>query len=174
MAAIGDSKNSKYVMVITNDSTVFQSDGFVSAFDMFGGRMTEVKNLVSELGKVCNVSMGIISGQFGFIPANYVVMKYDNVPDSKEGYEDLQKRKDFVSAISEACKLFDKVVICVPKDMFAMLMPKLPDNKIIAVTNPIYKDECSKRGWTFYERKGARVGKENAESIIKDVKNIIV
>lgn len=174
MAAIGDANNSKHVMVITNDSTVFLTEKWVSAFEMFGGRMTEVKNLVTELGKVCNVSMGIISGKFGFIPANYVVMKYDDVPDCKEDYEKLQKEKDYVTAIAEASKLFDKVIICVPKDMFSLLIPKLPDNKIIAVTNPIFEDECKKRGWTFYERKGARVGKENAAAIIEDVKNIIV
>jgi len=174
MAVLGDSKKLARVMVITNDSTVFLSDDWVSAFEMFGGRMTEVKNLVTELGKVCNVSMGIISGRFGFIPANYVVMKYDEVPDSKEGYEELQERKDFVSAISEASKFFDKIVICVPKDMFAMIMPGLPSNKVIAVTNPMYEAECRKRGWTFYERKGARVGKENASAIIEDVKNLIV
>lgn len=174
MNVIGDTNKKPHVMVVTNDSTVFLSDGFVSAFEMFGGRMTEVKNLVTELGKVSNVSMGVISGKFGFIPANYVVMKYDEVPDSKEGYEELQKRKDFVSAVAESSKLFDKVVICVPKDMFAMLMPRLPNNRIIAVTNPIFRDECKKRGWIFYERNGARVGKENAAAIVEDVRNIIV
>ena len=93
---VGYKPTTKRILVISNDSTVFLSNGFVSAFEMFGGRLTEVKKLVERLNDVCDVSFAIISGEFGFIPANYVVRKYDRVPACKEEYEDLQRRKDFV------------------------------------------------------------------------------
>lgn len=161
----------KRVLVISNDSTVFLSNGFVSAFEMFGGRLTEVKKLVERIDSIdsCEVSFAIISGRFGFIPANYVVMKYDNVPSCKEDYEKLQEEKDFVGMTKEISRVFDKVVVCVPKDMFAMLIPALPENKVIAVTNEKFRDECKKHGWTFYLRNGARVGNDNADAIIKQI-----
>ena len=53
-------KTSVRVMVVTNDSTVFRSKGVDNAFNMFGGRVTEVKNLVARLdtavdekGRIC-------------------------------------------------------------------------------------------------------------------------
>ncbi len=164
----------KNVLVITNDSTVFlKPDSFVSAFEMFGGRCTEVKTLFTRISAITNASMGIISGKFGFIPSNYVVMKYDFVPSCKEEYEKLQQEKDFVGKIETLSKPFDKIVVCVPKDMFAMLLPVLPNDKVIAVTNKIYKDECKNRGWSFYLRKGARVGDNNADAIVKEIEELI-
>ncbi len=166
---IGYKPPTKRILVISNDSTVFLSNGFVSAFEMFGGRLTEVKKLVERLNDVCDISFAIISGEFGFIPANYVVRKYDNVPSCKEEYEDLQKRKDFVGQAKFICQAFDRIIVCVPKDMFAMLMPALPKERVIAVTNECFKEDCEKNGWTFYLRKGARVGDANADAIVKQI-----
>jgi len=159
-----------HTLVISNDSTVFLTEQWVSAFEMFGGRLTEVKKLVARLDEISEVSFGIISGKYGFIPANYVVMKYDNVPESKEEYEELQERTDYVGKIGYICQsFFDKIIVCVPKDMFALIKDVLPDGKVIAVTNPIFKEECEKRGWTHLPRNGARVGNENADEIVRIV-----
>ena len=170
---VGYRPNTKRILVISNDSTVFLSNGFVSAFEMFGGRLTEVKKLVERLNEVCDISFAIISGQFGFIPANYVVKRYDNVPACKEDYEDLQRRKDFVGRAEFICKAFDRIIVCVPKDMFAMLMPVLPKDRVIAVTNECFKEDCEKNGWTFYLRKGARVGDKNADAIVKQIEEYV-
>lgn len=159
----------KRVLVITNDSTVFRSDRFVSAWEMFGGRMTEVKTLVARLSQVCDISFAIISGMFGFIPANYVVRKYDFVPACKEDYQKLQEEKDFVGQVEYIAKAFDQVIVCVPKDMFEMMVPVLPKGKVIAVTNEKFRDDCEKNGWTFYLRNGARVGNENADAIVEQI-----
>ena len=166
---IGYKPPTKRILVISNDSTVFLSNGFVSAFDMFGGRLTEVKNLVKRLNDVCDISFAIISGEFGFIPANYVVRKYDRVPSCKEEYEELQERKDFVGQTRFISQAFDRIIVCVPKDMFAMLIPALPKDRVIAVTNECFREECEKNGWTFYLRKGARVGDSNADAIVKQI-----
>ena len=166
---IGYKPPTKRILVISNDSTVFLSNGFVSAFEMFGGRLTEVKNLVERLSEVCDISFAIISGEFGFIPANYVIRKYDNVPACKEEYEELQEKKDFVGKTEFIARAFDRIIVCVPKDMFAMLIPALPKDRVIAVTNECFKEECEKNGWTFYLRKGARVGNENADAIVKQI-----
>lgn len=66
------------VLVITNDSTVFLKDGICSAFELFGGRCQEVKNLVRDLdlakkddgNPLCSVSFGIVTSHYGFIPAD--------------------------------------------------------------------------------------------------------
>lgn len=163
----------KYVLVITNDSTVFTTTRWVSAAEMFAGRVTEVKNLVESLTELCTVSFGIISGKYGFIPANYVVMPYDNVPECKEDYEELQERTDYAEKIGYVCQqFFDRIVVCVPKDMFAIIKDSLPDGKVIAVTNPCYEAECASRGWTYLHRSGARVGKDNAERIREIIRDL--
>ena len=163
----------KQVLVITNDSTVFLTKKWVSAYEMFGGRFTEVKNLAERLKKYAQVSFGVISGQFGFVPSNYVIMDYDNVPSCKEEYEELQERTDFVGKIEFITRgFFDRVIVCVPKDMFAMLIDSLPRGKVIAVTSPDFKDVCEERGWTFLPRSGARVGSDNADRICEFIENL--
>ena len=163
----------KRVLVISNDSTVFLKNGFVSAFEMFGGRLTEVKNLVARLNDVCDISFAIISGEFGFIPANYVIRKYDRVPSCKEEYEELQERKDFVGQTRFITQAFDRIIVCVPKDMFSMLIPALPKGRVLAVTNECYKEVCEKNGWSYYPRKGARVGDANADAIVKEIEEYV-
>lgn len=165
--------STKRVLVISNDSTVFLKNGFVSAFEMFGGRLTEVKNLVARLNDVCDISFAIISGEFGFIPANYVVRKYDRVPSCKEEYEELQERKDFVGQTRFITQAFDRIIVCVPKDMFSMLIPALPKGRVLAVTNECYKEVCEKNGWSYYPRKGARVGDANADAIVKEIEEYV-
>ncbi|MCQ2085498.1 MAG: hypothetical protein MJZ21_05055 [archaeon] len=174
------------VLVITNDSTVFLKNGIASAFEMFGGRCQEVKNLVARLDlahktgepdkKLCQVSFGIISSRFGYVPADYTVMPYpkEEVMDSPEDYEAVQEKKNYLGMIDYTCKLFDRIVVCVPKHMMKMIMDAnvLPTGRVIAVTSPDFKEECEKRDWLFLERKGARVGAENADIIFEEVRKI--
>lgn len=69
---------------------------------------------------------------------------------------------------------FDKVIMCVPKDMFSMFLDadEIEHGKVIAVTSPEFREECEKRGWTFLERKGARVGDANADEIERLVREL--
>ena len=164
------------ILIVTNDSTVFTNKNMLlSAFEMFGGRMTEVKKLVARLDtaekpdgrKLCDVSFGVITTKYGFVPGNYMISGYDKVADCKEDYLDIQERKQFVEQVSYLSQPFEKVIFCIPKDMFAMFLEAdlIEKGKVIAVTSPDFKEECEKRGWTFLERKGARVGNENADEI---------
>jgi hypothetical protein len=164
------------VLVITNDSTVFLKKGLATAFEMFGGRAEEVKKLVTKLDsaskdgrKMCDVSYGVISTRFGFVPGNHVITNYKDVMSKKEDYERVQREKDFLGKLNQVSIYFDRVVVCVPKDLFAMFLQDetfLP-GKVIAVTCPAFSDECFLRDWTFLERKGVRLGKENAEKIFE-------
>ncbi|MDO5862483.1 MAG: hypothetical protein Q4Q58_06815, partial [Thermoplasmata archaeon] len=61
-------KLDKRILIVTNDSTVFLTKNRItSVFEMFGGRVTEVKNLVKRLDtavdakgrKLCDVSFGV-------------------------------------------------------------------------------------------------------------------
>lgn len=173
--------NLKLILVITNDSTVFLESGLASAFDMFGGRVTEVKELVARLDtaskndvKMCEVSYGIISSHFGFVPGNYTIAPYGNIMSCKEDYERVQGLKDYLGKLEYVSKPFDKIVVCVPKDMFALMLKNntLPNDKVIAVTSLDFKKDCEERGWVFLERRGARVGKENSEKIFRMIEDI--
>jgi len=157
-------------LVITNDSTVFLKEGLCSAREMFGGRVSEVRNFCNRLSTVCDVSFGIISGRFGFVPGEYTVMPYPEVTDTPESYYELQQRKDYAGKINFVSRPFDVTVAFIPKAMMAILL----DNdaftrKVIAVTADDFKDEFEKRGWSWYKRSGARIGKENADSIVKEI-----
>lgn len=173
----------KRILIVTNDSEVFLNPNRIdTAFNMFGGRVTEVKKLVARLDtavdgdgkKLCDVSFGVITTQYGFVPGNYQIVSYPKVMSDREGYEDCENRKQFVEQVSYLCKPFDKVIMCVPKDMFAMFIEAdlIDDGKLIAVTNPCFKDECEKRGWIYLERKGARVGNDNADKIEESIRQL--
>ena len=146
------------VLVITNDSAVFLRSGIASAFEMFGGRMEEVKRLVARLDlakkadgtKLCEVSFGVVSSRFGYVPADYTVAPYpaEEVMKDAEGYRRVQAEKDYLSSICYTSKMFDRIILCVPKDMARMIMEAgaLPDGRVIAVTSPELRRECEERG----------------------------
>ena len=95
---------SKRILIVTNDSTVFTAKNkLATAFEMFEGRMTEVKKLVARLDtavkdngdKLCDVSFGVITTKYGFVPGNYNITGYDEVMSDKAGYQDCEERKQF-------------------------------------------------------------------------------
>jgi len=168
--------NLRSILIITNDSTVFLKRGLASAFEMFGGRTEEIKKLVATLDtaekngrKMCDVSYGVISTRFGFIPGNYVITNYDNVMSKKEDYIRVQNEKDYLGQLNHVSIYFDRIIVCVPNDMFAMMLENetFQNGKVIAVTGKAFEGECSKRGWVYLERRGSRLGKENADKIFR-------
>ena len=178
-----ETKLMKRVLIVTNDSTVFLVKNCIAtAFELFGGRVTEVKKLVERLDtavndkgqKLCDVSFGVITTKYGFVPGNYQIMEYPHVMSNRDEYLQADLDKNFVSQTSFMTRPFDKVVLCVPKDMFSMFLDadEIEDGKVIAVTSPDFKEECERRGWTFLERKGARVGDANADEIERLVRGL--
>ena len=183
MRIAAETKLRQRVLVVTNDSTVFLVRNRIdTAYNMFGGRVTEVKNLVRRLdeavrddgSKLCDVSFGVITTRYGFVPGNYQIMEYPDVMSTREEYEAADAARDFVAQTSFLTKPFDKVVMCVPKDMFAMFLEAdaIDDGKLIAVTSPDFREECERRGWTWLERRGARVGDANADEIERLVREM--
>jgi len=171
-----DGKNLRSVLVVTNDSTVFLKKGLASAFEMFGGHAEEIKKLYTRLDtaqkggrKMCDVSYGIITTRFGYVPGNYVITSYDNVMSSKKDYERVQEEKNFLAELNKASAYHDRVILCVPKDMFAMILDDctIRKGKVIAVTSPQFEEECILRNWVYLERKGTRLGNINADKIFK-------
>jgi hypothetical protein len=174
---------SKRILIVTNDSTVFKDKNrLLSAFEMFEGRATEVKNLVARLdlaktetgSKLCDVSYGVITSKYGFVPGNYMITGYDDVMDSKEDYIAVNDEKGYVEQVSYLTRPFDKVIFCMPKEMFRLFLEAdgIDNGKLIAVTNPEFEEECRKRDWVYLERKGARVGSENADRIEQLVREL--
>lgn len=161
------------VLVITNDSTVFLKKGICSAKDMFGGRVTEVRNFCDRLSEICDVSFGIISGRFGFVPGEYVIMPYDEITDTPDAYYKLQEERDYASKINYVSRHFDRIIVFVPKAMMAILLDNGAfSRKVIAVTDKAFKEYFEEHGWSWYERSGARIGKANADRIFDEVKGI--
>ncbi|MDR1955067.1 MAG: hypothetical protein LBP82_03860 [Candidatus Methanoplasma sp.] len=172
--------NLRSVLVVTNDSTVFLKKGLATAFEMFGGRAAEIKKLVTKLDnakkdgrKMCDVSYGVISTRFGFVHGSLVITNYEEVMSKKEDYERVQKEKDYLGQLNQISMYFDRVIVCVPKDMFAMMLgdETFQHGKVIAVTCPLFQGECANRGWVFLERKGSRLGTRNAEEIFRIIEN---
>lgn len=169
------------VLVVTNDSSVFlMKNRIASAFELFGGRMTEVKNLVARLdtavkddgSKLCDLSFGVITTKYGFVPGNYNIMEYPDVMSDRTGYEEADARTEFVARTSFITRAFDLVIFCIPKDMFSMFLEAdgIADGKVVAVTSPDFRDECERRNWVWLERRGARVGDANADEIERIVR----
>jgi hypothetical protein len=171
-----DGKNLKSILVVTNDSTVFLKKGLAPAFEMFGGHVEEIKKLYTRLDdakkggrKMCDVSFGIITTRFGFVPGSYVITSYDSVMSSKKDYERVQQEKNFLAELNKASAYHDRIILCVPKDMFAMILADstFRKGKVIAVTSLQFEEECAARNWICLERKGTRLGTENADKIFK-------
>jgi len=156
------------VLVITNDSTVFRYEES-SAEEIFGGRVTEVKNLKRRIYEICETSFGIVSGKYGFISGDRVITRYEEVPDSEIEYKRLQERTDFAGWIQTVSENFDVILLFIPKEMMRIIMKEDLKGKIIASTSLEFKEEFERMGWSFYERKGARIGKKNADRIVSEL-----
>jgi len=173
----------KRILIVTNDSKVFKDKNkLLSAFEMFEGRATEVKNLVARLdlakddkgGKLCDVSYGVITARYGFVPGNYMITGYDETMDTREEFMKVDANKQFVDQVSYLTRPFDKVIFCMPKEMFRLFLEadQIDNGKLIAVTNPEFERDCLDRDWIYLERKGARVGNENADRIEELVREL--
>ena len=152
------------ILVVTNDSTVFRYEE-AKAEEMFGGRLTEVRNLKNRISDISDPDLSIISGEHGLIPGDRTIKRYVDVPDTISGYLKAEEKTRFSNTISELTKSYDVTLIFVPKEMMRILMRNELHGIIIAVTNTEFKEEFKRRGWYHLERKGARVGKENFQTI---------
>ena len=152
------------ILVVTNDSTVFRYEE-AKAEDMFGGRLTEVRNLKNKISEVCESELSVISGEYGFVRGEEVIKRYVDVPDTLSDYLRTEEKTKFATDVSELTRSFDVTLIFVPKEMMRILMRKELHGMVIAVTNPEFKEEFRRRGWYHLERRGARIGRENFRTI---------
>lgn len=154
------------ILVVTNDGMTFNSD-IGRADEIFAGRLIEVIHFTETLRQHHDVTLAIISQKYGLITGDTIIQRYGGAPDSEEGYKEMQRRTDFSNEISRLSGSFDSVVVLVPKGIMKILIQNgaLRGN-VTACTSPDLRDVFQKRGWKFYERKGARIGKRNAEAII--------
>lgn len=152
------------ILLITNDSTVFLSDRS-KAKDIFGGRVTEVKGFLDRLERY-DITFKIVTGRYGLVDGNDVISKYQEVADSEIKYKELQKRLDYASSIKDAGS-YDFIIILLPKGMVRILIENdALHGNIMAVTSLEFLKIFKERGWHHFERKGARIGKKNAENMI--------
>ena len=116
----------------------------------------------------------MITARYGFVPGNYMITGYDETMDTREEFMTVDARKQFVEQVSYITRPFDKTVFCMPKEMFRLFLERdlVDRGKLIAVTNPEFEEECRKRDWVYLERKGARVGNDNADRIEEIVREL--
>lgn len=174
----------KSLLIVTNDSEVFLSKKLEAAGDLFGGRVTEIKDFVKSMeaefdkegSNTWTISFGIISTLFGFVPSTYCIAQYSYAMSNKEQYQAVQDRKDYAGTLEYVSRGYDKVLVCVPKEMFRIMADNYAfhKGKIIAVTSKEFEGLCKENDWIFLERKGARLGKENAEKVRQIIRDIIV
>jgi hypothetical protein len=96
-----------------------------------------------------------------------MITGYEETMDTREEFMAVDANKGYVEQVSYLTRPFDKTIFCMPKEMFRLFleMDAIENGKLIAVTNPEFEEECKKRDWVYLERKGARVGNENADKI---------
>lgn len=110
--------------VFTEDSetTIDESDA-ESALDFFKGGFLSVKDLVMDLDEYGNVSVHILSNEYGYLRGSDSASRFGEIQDEPN---------EFTQAVSKASKTADVVVILLTRSTFEDIMAKqwsdLPTN----------------------------------------------
>lgn len=146
------------------------------AGDRLGGRFTEVRNLFDRLSAEHEACLKVISGRYGLIESSDPIVPYDLPVESRKGIEDLEERTRFVEDLFRAMKGQECVVFLLPKGFVELLKERevfVTDHTVIAVTSRDFKGYLDQRSnCLFMERRGARVGRENARLIQSTLKRL--
>lgn len=146
------------------------------AGDRLGGRFTEVRNLHDRLSAEHEASLKVISGRYGLIDASDPIVPYHHPVGSKREIDELERRTGFVEDLVRVMKEYECVVFLLPKAFVGVLKERgvfVTDGTVIAVTSRDFKECLDRRpNCLFMERRGARVGRENAGLIRSTLKRL--
>jgi len=161
------------ILLVTNDSRVFKINGKgdpVPARDIYGGRFTEVRRFGERLGDKFETTLMIISGKYGLIDGSRSIFPYENTIETRGEIVDLEEGTEFLAGSREAMEGHDCTILLLPKEFIRFLLENgifEIENTIIAVTSKDFEFFLESRSnCLFLERRGARLGRMNATTII--------
>lgn len=142
---------------------------------MFTGMFTEVREFKEQLAEQACVSLHIISGRYGLLDENELIVPYVSNINDIEALKELDNRTCFSSKMAEYANKADIIIMLLPIHYINYLMSKnwftIPSymTKIIMVSSKHFKDQFSDMpNIIVLERKGvARIGATNKKMIIE-------
>ncbi|MGD9779909.1 hypothetical protein [Methanomethylovorans sp.] len=146
---------------------------------MFAGMFTEVRDFKDNLSNY-NISLYIISGRYGLLGEDEIIIPYVSNISSTNDIEILDKRTDFSQRILEKTTESNIVIILLPIQFISYLLTidwfsLLNSNStIVLVTSKHFKEKFSDMpNIKLLERKGvARMGSYNREEIISIIESV--
>lgn len=146
---------------------------------MFAGMFTEVRDFKDNLSN-CNISLYIISGRYGLLGEDEIIIPYVSNISSTNDIEILDKRTGFSQRMLEKTTESNIVIILLPIQFISYLLTidwfsLLNSNStIVLVTSKHFKEKFSDMpNIKLLERKGvARMGSYNREEIISIIESV--
>ncbi len=134
------------------------------ATEMFGGRFTEVRNLASAIS---GAGMAIISGRYGLVGEEDLLLPYRCYVESRQDVELLQQRTGFMESLRQQHAHNDVLLLFLPRAYLEHLLTHWQGSmdRMLVVTSPRLFPELEARGATCLPRRGPRVGSANAEAV---------
>jgi hypothetical protein len=201
MARDGSGAEDMRTLIITNDSQMFlpgwmgnpkrgvgyeeyknslsfgtdQVEVYLPAWEMFGGRFTEIRRLRERLSEMVPTDLDIISGEYGLISSEMTICPYDRPMDSPTEVLGLESRTRFSSDVVRRIGEHGLTVVLLPKAFVSFLLDKGSFECMehgIVITSPSLFDRFEGDGILLLERMGARVGSKNAERVIGHVRSL--
>lgn len=146
---------------------------------MFAGMFTEVRDFKDNLSN-CNISLYIISGRYGLLGEDEIIIPYVSNISSTNDIEILDKRTGFSQRMLEKTTESNIVIILLPIQFISYLLTidwfsLLNSNStIVLVTSKHFKEKFSDMpNIKLLERRGvARMGSYNREEIISIIESV--
>jgi hypothetical protein len=141
---------------------------------MFAGMFTEVREFKDCLSNYADTSLYIISGRYGLLRDDEIIIPYVSKISNPKDIEALEKRTNFSQRMIEKAIDSDVILICLPTYFISYLLTinwfsRLdPNSLVVLVSSKHFKEIFSDmQNVKLLERKGvARIGSPNKEEII--------
>ncbi len=152
------------------------------AKNMYAGMFFEVRDLVDSLNKISKVSLYIISGRYGLLEENDLIIPYSFSIKSESDLIQLDTKHSFVNKMKEKAIDADIVICLLPSYFIKYLLKvnwfeKLDSKKtvILVSSKNLEQSFVHSLNVKLLERKGvARIGKLNRNAILELVKSLSI
>lgn len=153
-----------------------------SAKNMYAGMFIEVRDLVDSLNKISKASLFVISGRYGLLEENDLIIPYSFSIKSESDLIQLDTKHSFVNKMNEKATDADIIMCFLPSYFIKFLLnvnwfKKLDSNKtvILVSSKNLEQSFVHSSNIKLLERKGVtRIGKQNRDAILELVKSFSV
>jgi len=139
---------------------------------MFSGNFSEIREFSNYLEKYGNVKINILSGRYGMIDGDRIIIPYNYHLNSEHKLTELDNKTNFARAIQVVCEKSDIIIISLPAYILEYIIKKnifIPKNKSlrIVVCGNYFLNVMKESGFIAFPRLGvARLGKDTRHKII--------